>query len=118
MRWAALEGEGVAPVPGAAPAVAVAGTKKMMYSDFFVIYTFAIYPALTTPSSPLLFFGTFNNPPIRGKEEIIKKKFGILKENLRNKQGWGAGAGQIRVFLAPWSRSRLKKKRGAGAGKN
>ena len=25
-------------------------------------------------------------------------------------QGWGAGAGRSRVFLAPWSRSRLKKK--------
>ena len=24
-------------------------------------------------------------------------------------QGWGAGAGRSRVFLAPWSRSRLKK---------
>ena len=23
-------------------------------------------------------------------------------------QGWGAGAGMSRVFLAPWSRSRLK----------
>ena len=32
-------------------------------------------------------------------------------------QGWGAGAGAGRrwVFLAPWSRSRLKKKPGAGA---
>ena len=29
-------------------------------------------------------------------------------------QGWGAGLS--RVFLAPWSRSRLKKKPGAGAG--
>ena len=30
--------------------------------------------------------------------------------------GWGAGAGLSRVFLAPWSRSRLKKKKtGAGA---
>ena len=26
-------------------------------------------------------------------------------------QGWEAGAGQSRVFLAPWSRSRLKKKK-------
>ena len=36
-------------------------------------------------------------------------------------QGWGAGAGRSRVFLAPWetirSRSRLKKKSGAGAAK-
>ena len=30
-------------------------------------------------------------------------------------QGWGAGAGRSRVFLTPWSRSRLKKKLGAGA---
>ena len=34
------------------------------------------------------------------------------------KQGWGAGVGagtsRSRVFLAPWSRSRLKKKTGAG----
>ena len=26
-------------------------------------------------------------------------------------QGWGAGAGRSPVFLAPWSRSRLKKNR-------
>ena len=26
-------------------------------------------------------------------------------------QGWGAGAGPSRVFLAPWSQSRLKKTR-------
>ena len=32
-------------------------------------------------------------------------------------QGWGAGAGRSRVFLAAWSRSRLKKKPGAGAAK-
>ena len=34
-------------------------------------------------------------------------------------QGWGAGAGRSRVFLAPWSRkrSRLKKKSGARAAK-
>ena len=31
-------------------------------------------------------------------------------------QGWGAGAGRSRVFLAPWSRSRLKRP-GAGAAK-
>ena len=31
-------------------------------------------------------------------------------------QGWGAGAGRGRVFLAPWSRSRLEKKSRAGAG--
>ena len=31
-------------------------------------------------------------------------------------QGWGAGAGRSRVFLAPWSRSRFKKNPGAGAG--
>ena len=39
----------------------------------------------------------------------------ILSEGI--KQGWGAGAGagRSRVFLAPWSRSRLKKKPGAGA---
>ena len=30
-------------------------------------------------------------------------------------QGWGAGAGRSRVFLAPWSRSRMEKKSGAGA---
>ena len=30
-------------------------------------------------------------------------------------QGWGAGAVWSRVFLAPWSRSRLKIKSGAGA---
>ena len=30
-------------------------------------------------------------------------------------QGWGAGAGDGRVFLAPWSRSRSKKT-GAGNG--
>ena len=29
---------------------------------------------------------------------------------MNNKQGWGAGAGRSRVFLAPWSRSRLEKK--------
>ena len=35
------------------------------------------------------------------------------------KQGWGAGVGadRSRVFLALWSRSRLKKKSGAGAAK-
>ena len=32
-------------------------------------------------------------------------------------QGWGAGAGRSRVFLAPWSRSRLEEKSGAGAAK-
>ena len=31
-------------------------------------------------------------------------------------QGWGAGSGRNRVILAPWSRSRLRKKPGAGAG--
>ena len=25
-------------------------------------------------------------------------------------QGWGAGVGRSRLFLAPWSRSRLRKK--------
>ena len=32
-------------------------------------------------------------------------------------QGWGAGAGRSRVFLAPWSRNRnrFEKKSGAGA---
>ena len=38
-----------------------------------------------------------------------KEYFGKL-----NQQS-GAGAGRSRVFLAPWSRSRLKKKPGAGA---
>ena len=35
-----------------------------------------------------------------------------LKLEKLQKQGWVAGAGQSRVFLAPWSqsRSRLKKK--------
>ena len=33
-------------------------------------------------------------------------------------QGWraGGGAGQSRVFLGPWSRSRLKKETGPGTG--
>ena len=31
------------------------------------------------------------------------------------KQGWGAAAG---FFLAPWSQSRLRKKKGAVAAKN
>ena len=37
--------------------------------------------------------------------------------NITPDQGWGAGAeaGWSRVFLAPWGRSRLKKKPGAGA---
>ena len=30
-------------------------------------------------------------------------------------QGLGARAGRSRLFLSPWSRSRLKKKPGAGA---
>jgi len=33
VRWSALEGEGVAPVPGAAPAVAVAGAVKPPYAS-------------------------------------------------------------------------------------
>ena len=37
-----------------------------------------------------------------------RETFGLM-------QGWGAGAGRSRVFLAPWSRSRLRKKTGAGA---
>ena len=47
----------------------------------------------------------------------------VIKDNCRTRflppqtnsiQGWGAGAGRSRFFLAHWSRSRLKKKPGAG----
>ena len=37
---------------------------------------------------------------------------------VRRKQSWGARACRSRVILAPWSRSRLEKKSGAGAVKN
>ena len=47
---------------------------------------------------------------------------------MTDNQGWGPGAGRSRVFLAPWcrsrlrkktrSRSRLEKKSGTGAAKN
>ena len=47
---------------------------------------------------------------IRGeKEEKINKRKHVDKNIEGKKQGWGAGAGRSRVFLAPWSRSRLKK---------
>ena len=49
-------------------------------------------------------FLQFNLTSLRGKEYFAKLN-----------QKSGAGAGQSRVFLAPWSRSRSKKIAGAGA---
>ena len=43
------------------------------------------------------------------------KKLGYKTQKSRKKQSWGAEAGRSRVFLAPWSRSRLKRKPEAGA---
>ena len=39
----------------------------------------------------------------------------IFLQTLSSYQDWGAGAGRSRVFLAPLSRSRLRKKPGARA---
>ena len=44
------------------------------------------------------------------KKNISKKKVSSPQSPSYSKPGLGS-----RVFLAPWSRSRLKKKRGAGA---
>ena len=43
-------------------------------------------------------------------EKLVLWKLINNKKNHNCEQGWGAGAGRSRVFLAPWSRSRLKKK--------
>ena len=52
----------------------------------------------------VLYFLQFYVTSLRGKEYFAKLN-----------QKSGAGAGQSRVFLAPWSRSRLKKIARAGA---
>ena len=44
------------------------------------------------------------------RREFSQMKNGKPEVEVNTKtQGWGAGAGLSRVFLAPWSRSRLKK---------
>ena len=52
---------------------------------------------------------------LKDAERELHSRDAMQQINFR--QGWGvrAGAGRSRVFLAPWSRNRLKKKPGAGA---